>query len=178
MSTPKRVWFEGAMYHVTARGNRKDDIFIDQLDFEAYMRMLKEAFEYFEEHNYKLMAYCLMSNHIHLMIKTDTKPLGDLISRVHSIYTKYFNKKHDYEGHLFQGKYYADVIKDEEQLYSVSRYIHLNPVRAKIVNSPEKYRWSSYANYIGQQDDEFICSDIILDSFGDSKYDEYKAFVN
>lgn len=87
-----RKWFEGAVYHITARGNHRNDIFRDDEDFQYYLGVVEEALLYYGHFNYKLVCYCLMDNHVHLMIKTDTKPLGYLISRIHSIYTKYFNK--------------------------------------------------------------------------------------
>ena len=178
MTTPKRAWYEGAMYHVTARGNRKDDVFKDQEDFLVYLYRVEEALEYYNEHNYKIVGYCLMTNHVHLIIKTDTKPLGLLISRIHSIYTKYFNRKHGYVGHLFQDKYFGELIKDEAHLLETSRYVHLNPVNALMVDSPEDYSWSSYNVMIGKEDQQLVDKEILLEYFkGEDKFEEYKSFV-
>ncbi|MGL5329597.1 MAG: REP-associated tyrosine transposase [Peptostreptococcaceae bacterium] len=142
MATPKRIWYEGATYHVTARGNHRENIFIEDGDYMRYLDTLNEAVEYYEEYNYEVISYCLMTNHVHLLIRTGTKPLGNLISRIHSRYTKYFNYKYDCVGHLFQGRYHGELIKDERQLYETIRYIHLNPVRANIVNDALEYEYS------------------------------------
>lgn len=178
MTTPKRIWYEGAAYHVTARGNRREDIFKDEADFQVYLNMLEEALLYYKEYNYTLIAYCLMDNHVHLMINTDVQPLGLLISRIHSIYTKYFNRKYNYVGHLFQGKYHSEIIQRESQLLETSRYVHLNPVKARMVEWPSDYKWSSYSMMIGEKNEKLINSDIILNYFKSNERCElYKRFV-
>lgn len=178
MATPKRFWYEGAIYHITARGNRKDVIFKDDQDYQVYLNRVEEAVEYYEEHNYKLISYCLMKNHVHLLIKTETQPVGVLISRIHSIYTRYFNKKYDYVGHLFQGRHHQELIKNDIQLLEASRYIHLNPVKANIVKYPEHYPWSSYKTIIGRKQEELVCSDIILKYFdNETKHKSYEKYT-
>ena len=127
----KREWYEGAIYHVTVRGNRRNDIFRDKEDFEYYLNTIEEAMVYYIQFNYKTICYCLMDNHVHLMIKTDMEPLGKLMGRISASYTRYFNKKYNYIGHLFQDRYFSELIKSDEQMLETSRYIHLNPVRAK-----------------------------------------------
>jgi REP element-mobilizing transposase RayT len=178
MTTPKRPWYEGASYHITARGNHRNNIFRDEEDFQVYLTMVEEALLYYANNNYQIMTYCLMDNHVHLMIKTHTKPLGLLISRIHSIYTKYFNKKYNYTGHLFQDKYFSELIKDDSQLLETSRYVHLNPVRAKMVEKPEEYKWSSYFMLIGKSPKKLVSSEIILSYFNNKdKHKLYKEFV-
>lgn len=178
MSTPKRFWYEGAMYHVTARGNRKDIIFREEQDYYVYLNRVKEAMEYYEDQNYKLISYCLMKNHVHLLIKTDTEPAGQLIGRIHSIYTRYFNHKYDYVGHLFQGRHHQELIKNDIQLLEASRYIHLNPVKANLVKYPEHYPWSSYKTLIGRSEDDLICSDVILNYFDDdTRHQSYEKYT-
>ena len=178
MATKKRIWYEGAIYHVTARGSHQNDIFREEEDFQEYLAILKNSLEYYEESNYKIIGYCLMSNHVHLIIKTDTQPLWMLISRVNSIYTKYFNKKYNYFGHLFQGRYFSELVKDDVQLLEASRYVHLNPVKAKIVHIPEAYRWSSYSVFIGKEDEGITNSAVILEYFQcKDRCRRYKEFV-
>ncbi|MPM10730.1 hypothetical protein SDC9_57064 [bioreactor metagenome] len=152
MPTPKIIWQEGAIYHITTRGNHKEAIFKDEDDFEAYLEHIDENLRYYSHLNYELIAYCLMSNHVHLMIKTEKEPLTSIMRRLNSKYTKYFNKKYDYVGHLFQGRYFAEIINNREHLLDVSRYIHLNPVKAKIVSNPKDYKWSSYSRFIETYD--------------------------
>lgn len=152
MPTPKIIWQEGAIYHITTRGNHKEAIFKDEDDFEAYLEHIDENLRYYSHLNYELIAYCLMSNHVHLMIKTEKEPLTSIMRRLNSKYTKYFNKKYDYVGHLFQGRYFAEIINNREHLLDVSRYIHLNPVKAKIVSNPKDYKWSSYSRFVETYD--------------------------
>ena len=175
MSTKRRVWFEGATYHITARGNRKEEIFRDKRDYNVYLNIMEESIEYYKDYNYKILSYCLMSNHIHFIIETDIEPLGLLIARSDSVYTRYFNRKYDYVGHLFQGRYFSELIKDEKQLLDASRYVHLNPVKAKIVESPECYKWSSYAAIIGIREVNLVDPKSLLKYFyhGDISYKEF-----
>ena len=175
MATPRRFWREGTIYHVTTRGNRKEDIFNDKSDYKVYLAMIEENLKYYSQFNYKLLEYCLMKNHVHLLIKTDTWPLSDFMRRLNSKYTLYYNKKYNYVGHLFQGRYYSQIIEDNAQLLEVSRYIHLNPVRSKICNNPKDYIWSSYHNYIINKESKLISTEVILDFFVNRR--SYREFV-
>lgn len=175
MSTPIRFWREGTIYHVTTRGNRKEDIFSDKVDYNVYLKMIEENLKYYSHFNYKLLEYCLMKNHVHLLIKTDTCPLGCFMRRLNSKYTLYYNRKYNYVGHLFQGRYYSEIIEDNSQLLEVSRYIHLNPVRAKICNNPKDYIWSSYKNYIINNGSQLISPEEILNLFVSRR--RYREFV-
>lgn len=99
MTTPQRVWCEGSTYHITARGNHRNDIFRDNEDFQYYVTVIEEALLYNGNHNYQLSCYWLMNNHVHSMIKTDDKPLANLIIRISSMYARYFNKKYNFIEH-------------------------------------------------------------------------------
>lgn len=110
MTSEKREWYEGATYHITARGHHRNDIFRDEEDFKIYLIILEEALLYFNNYNYEIIAYCLMDNHVHLLLKTEVQPPWRFIAWVHSIYARYFNKKYNYVGALFQGRYSADII--------------------------------------------------------------------
>lgn len=92
-----------------------------------------------------------MDNHVHLMIKTDIEPLGKLMERISASYTRYFNKKYNYIGHLFQERYFSELIKSDRQMLEISKYIHLNPVKAKMVETAGAYIWSSYNIIIGNR---------------------------
>ena len=151
MSTPKLIWYEGAIYHITTRGNHRNDIFRDEEDFKAYLACLQEALVYYSHLNYELVVYCLMDNHVHLIIKTGKEPLTRIMTRINSIYTKYFNKKYNYIGHLFQAKYFSELMESDEQILETSRYVHLNPVKALMVSKPEEYQWSNYRVFIGEK---------------------------
>ena len=150
MARKRHVWYPGAILHVMARGNRKSDIFKDKEDYESYLGYIEEAMRYFNN-VYHIMAFTLMTNHIHLEIETEDRDISDFVRRVNGRYATSFNKKYDYIGHVFQGRYRAELLGDDRALLEVSRYIHLNPVRARMVHRPEEYKWSSYGMYLGRQ---------------------------
>lgn len=178
LPTLKVPWFPNSSCHITARGNHRNDIFKDGEDFQYYLTLLEEALEYFQQDGYKIICYCLMDNHVHMLIKTKDKPLGQFIGRVNAMYAKYFNKKYNYIGHLFQDRYHAEFIESDKQMLEASRYIHLNPLRANMVSKPEEYQWSSYSMFIGEKKDKIISSDIVLCYFKkENKRDLYREFV-
>ncbi|MGH4120753.1 transposase [Clostridium sp.] len=178
MGRKKLDWYPGAMYHVTARGNRKSDIFKEEIDFELYLKCMKEALIYYKN-CYRIISYCLMTNHVHIQIEAKTKPVYFYIGRINTFYAKNFNKKYDFIGHLFQARYNAEIIERDGYFLEVSRYIHLNPLKAKMVEKPEDYKWSSYGMYIGDRKEELITSNKILSYFSnDNKRKRYKEFVD
>jgi len=177
MSTPKIIWYEGAIYHITTRGNNKNDIFRDREDFKVYLTILEETLIFYSDLNYELVAYCLMNNHVHIIMKTGKEPLTRIMRRINSMYTRYFNKKYNYIGHLFQAKYFSELIQSDKQILEASRYVHLNPVKAQIVSRPEEYQWASYRIFIGEKS-EFVNTEIILSYFEYSNRQKlYKEFV-
>ena len=140
MARPLRIIYEGAFYHVTARGNERRRIFLSHRDYEKFLSYLAEAVH---KYGVILHAFVLMANHYHLIVET---PKGNLSSFMHSLnsaYTTYFNIKRRRAGHLFQGRYKALLIDVDNYLLELSRYIHLNPVRAGMTERPEAYRYSS-----------------------------------
>lgn len=165
MSINKVVWEPGLTYHITTRGNRRNDIFRAEEDFEIYLSILENNLVYYSSLNYRLVAYCLMDNHVHLIIQTDKEPLKRFMARLNSMYTKYFNKKYNYIVHLFQARYFAESIENDIQLLEVSRYVHLNLVKARMVEWPDEYKWSSYSMLIGDRYAKLIDEDIILNYF-------------
>lgn len=175
MPTQIRKWYPGASYHVTARGNHREDIFRDNEDFAYYLTLIKETVKYYFNEKYEIISYCFMDNHVHLLIKTGEKPLGEFIGRINSKYAKYYNEKYDCVGHLFQDRYFSELIESDAQMIETSRYIHLNPVRAKMTEKPESYKWSSYSMYIGNQREYLISSGLVLSFFSDR--DSYRKYV-
>lgn len=173
MSREKRVWYPGAIYHIVSRGNRQDQLFRDRLDFEFYMDVLRKIKE---KCGFSLLTYCLMSNHIHLQIKTEDVEIWRLMHQINLFYAKYFNFKYNLSGHVFQGRYFSKLIEDEFYNLGVSRYIHLNPVEASIVTKPEAYSRSSYQVYLGLKENDLINEKLILASFSDDR-DLYRKFV-
>ena len=177
MTYKKREWWPGVVLHITARGNHRNDIFRDEEDFQIYLGLIKEALEFYNG-DFQVYAYCLMDNHVHLLVKCKEKHISMFISRVHSLYAKIFNKKYRYIGYLFQNRYFTEVIEDDSQFLSTCRYIHLNPIRAKMVKKPEEYEWSSYSMTIGLSEEKIVNSEKILNYFkSSSSRILYRAFV-
>ncbi|MEG0371489.1 MAG: transposase [Clostridium sp.] len=175
MGYKEREWYEGSTYHITARGNRRSDIFKDGEDFEIYLSHIDNAMAYYDG-EYNLIAYCLMDNHVHLLIETKQRHIKDFITRIHSMYAKYFNHKHNYVGHLFQDRYFTENIENDSQMLETSRYIHLNPVKAKMVTLPEEYKYSSYDMFIGLKKELRVNTSPILTHFKGNRT-KYKKFV-
>lgn len=174
MTTHSRVWYPNTSYHITARGNRRNDIFKDEEDFQIYLTLMENALEYFQN-KFNIVCYCLMDNHIHIMIETKDMHYKDYITRVNSIYARFFNHKYHYIGHLYQDRYFSELIETDSHAMDTSRYIHLNPVKAKMVIMPEQHKWGSYSMYIGKEREKIISSERILNYF--SNREAYKTFV-
>ena len=169
MSTKARIWYPNTSFHITARGNRRNDIFRDEEDFQIYLELMKNSLEHFQN-QFNIVCYCLMDNHIHIMMGTKDMHLRYFITRVNSIYAKFFNHKYNYIGHLYQDRYFSEVIETDAQALEVSRYIHLNPVKANMVKKAENYKWS-----IGLTKEKLINSENILKYF--RSRESYKLFV-
>ena len=147
MARKPRIEFEGAFYHVITRGNQRQRVFKDRDDYERYLKILGN---YKIQYDYVLYAYVLMSNHIHLLIETKEKPLSKILQGINQSYTIYFNKRYGMVGHLFQGRYKAILCEKDAYLLSLVKYIHLNPIRARVVKSFDEYPWSSHRCYVGR----------------------------
>jgi len=178
MARALRIEYKGAFYHVISRGNNREETFLDDTDRKQFLKYLKEQTL---RYGIKIHAWCLMSNHYHLVVET---PLGNLSKTMQSLntsYTVYFNHRHRKVGHLFQGRYKAVLVQADEYLHCLSRYIHLNPVRANIVKDPGEYRWSSYKSYISKEEEqEFLTTEFILGMFSSDLRNArklYKSFV-
>jgi REP element-mobilizing transposase RayT len=147
MGRPLRIEYPGALYHITARGNERKDIFFDNEDKATFLGIIED---YHDRFGILIHAFVLMDNHYHLILET---PQGNLLKIMHGInagYTGYFNRRHGRSGHLFQGRYKGILVEKESYLLQLSCYVHLNPMRARIVETPEHYAWSSYPSYIGK----------------------------
>lgn len=155
MARPLRIEFEGALYHLTGRGNARQKVFADEKDCAKFVQLLVESIE---RYDVELHAYVLMGNHYHLIAETKRANLGRWMHWLTTAYTIYFNRRHRRVGHLFQGRYKAIVVEAEGYFLTLSRYLHLNPVRGRVLgrgNPSERrkrlraWRWSSYAAYGG-----------------------------
>ncbi len=149
MSRPLRIEFENAWYHVMNRGLARQPVFQDRCSYEIFLETLSEAHQRYE---LEIHAYCLMTNHYHLLVRTPRANLGRAMRHVNGIYTQRFNRSRRRDGPLFRGRYKAIVVDADEYLLAVGRYIHRNPVdgRRPLVECPADYPWSSYRAYLGQ----------------------------
>jgi len=144
MARPLRIEFAGAIYHVMSRGNARQDIVLDDADRVKRLDWLRRTVE---TYGWRLHAFALMDNHDHLFVETPEPNLSAGMQYLNGSYTCYFNRHHRRSGHLFQGRFKGHLIEEEGYFLEVSRYIHLNPVRAKMVACPEQHPWSSYRGY-------------------------------
>jgi len=160
MARPLRIEYEGAVYHVTSRGNSGARIFHDDVDRSRFLEVLKSVIARF---GWICHAYCLMDNHYHLLIETPDPNLSRGMQHLNGVYTQWFNRRHSRYGHLVQGRFKSILVEKESYLLELARYIVLNPVRAKMVRAAKNWKWSSYRATAGQVDPpEFLTVDWLL----------------
>lgn len=170
MARKPRIEFPGALYHVINRGNKRENIFLNDGDMKQFLDKLSE---YKKRYEFLLYAYVLMGNHLHLLIETKEVPLSKIMQGILQSFTQYHNKKYKTVGHLFQGRYKAILCDKEAYLLELVRYIHLNPARAEIVVDPLLYQWSSHRVYMGLEEG-IVDKELVLNLFHAS---EKKAIV-
>jgi REP element-mobilizing transposase RayT len=166
MARRPRIHFPNAFYHVIARGNQRQDLFLDEKD---YLRYLSYLSEYKTRYQFHLYAYALMRNHVHLLLEVEVTPLSKIMQALQFRYTRYFNTRYGKVGHLFQGRYKAILCDKDAYLLELIRYIHLNPIRSKFAGDLERYRWVSHESYLGRKKDNLIDKDLVLGQFGRTK---------
>jgi putative transposase len=179
MSRPLRIAYPGAVYHITSRGNEKKPVFKDDQDRVNFLNTLQHVNK---RYNWICHAYCLMSNHFHLLIETPDGNLSLGMRQLNGVYTQLFNKWHGRVGHLFQGRYKAILIQKDSHLLEVCRYVVLNPVRAKMVENAEEWMWSSYLATAGKiKPHPCLTTDWVLSQFSKKRgkaEQEYRQFVH
>jgi putative transposase len=146
MARPLRIEYAGAVYHVTSRGNARQRIFRDDQDRERFLSTLEQVID---RYHWLCHAYCLMNNHYHLVVETPEGNLTKGMRQVNGVYTQSYNRRHHRSGHLFQGRYAGILVEKESHLLEVCRYVVLNPIRARLVERPERWKWSSYQGTAG-----------------------------
>jgi REP element-mobilizing transposase RayT len=179
MARPLRVAFPDAIYHVMARRHENQKLFIIERDYTAFRERLKTAVERFK---LNLYAYCLMPTHYHLFLSTPLANLSQSMQWLNTAYTVWFNRRHQHKGHLLQGRFKAKLVEDDAYFGELSRYIHLNPVRAEIVEKPEEWRWSSYPGYWRKANEEpFVTYERVLKTYSSTPRQarrQYRVFVD
>lgn len=152
---------ETGIYHVMMRGIDKRNIFVEEDDYKKFLHYIEKAKE---KSDFFLFAYCLMTNHIHLLIKEGKEDIGDSIRRISVGYAQYHNRKNGRVGHLFQNRYQSEVVNDDNYLLVVLRYIHQNPLKVGMVKAIGDYKWSSYSDYLNSQR-AIVDRDIVMGYF-------------
>ncbi|WP_339362290.1 transposase [Vallitalea maricola] len=177
MARQRRERSKSGIYHIMLRGIDKRNIFLDDEDREKFLYTLLKAKQ---SGGFSLYAYCLMDNHVHLLIK-ENEEIGNSIKRITVSYVQWHNNKYGRSGHLFENRYKSEVVESENYLLKVARYIHQNPVKANIIKSPSVYIWSSYNKYIDKYygDNVQLDTDNILNYFNNiEKFEEYMIKPN
>jgi len=178
MSRPLRIEFAGALYHVTSRGDGQKDIYLDDRDRRDFLLVLGSVCKRF---NWTVHAYCLMGNHYHLLIETPDGNLSQGMRQLNGVYTQHINRNHERVGHVFQGRYKAIIVQKDSYLLELSRYIVLNPVRARMVRSVKDWPWSSYRASCGMTaSPEWLSTDWLLSTFAKTRkaaVERYRDFV-
>ena len=176
MARKPRIHIPAGLYHVILRGNAGNVIFKEREDYNHLCLLIQIGIE---KYCHRIHAFCFMTNHIHLAIQVAQIPLSKIIHNLAFRYTQWINKRNNSTGHIFQGRYKAILVDAENYLLELVRYIHLNPVRAKLVTFPHEYHWSSHNGYLGREKLTWLSTDWVLSHFGDDysvakgRYEEF-----
>lgn len=175
MARKQRIHYPGALYHVILRGNTQQDVFFEDCDRYRFFLLLQEGSEKF---GYRIHAYCLMTNHIHLVIQVGETPLSRIMQSLSLRYTAWINRRLNRSGHLFQGRYKAVLVDADSYLLELVAYIHLNPLRAGMAASLGDYAWCSHSAYLGQEVVPWLTTDQVLTMLGCSRDKAVRSFSN
>jgi len=174
MTRPMRIEYPNAVYHVTARGNARNDIYHSEKDREEFLSILDRVVS---RYNWICHTYCLMDNHYHLLVETPDGNLSEGMRQLNGIYTQKYNWLHHKTGHVFQGRYKAILVEKENYLLELCRYVVLNPVRAKMVTKPDEWQWSSYRYTAGvTKPPEYLTINWIISLFGKNEKEAQKLY--
>ena len=175
MSRPLRIEYSGAWYHVMNRGRRSESIFSDKHDYVMFIDLLIEISEMF---NVNVAAYCLMTNHYHVLLQTPDGNISRCMRHLNSVYTQRYNRNHGFDGQLFRGRYKSILVCEDSHLLQLVRYIHKNPVTAGMVKDMPDYEWSSYNGYLSYAKKwEWLYKDYIFSMVTPQKWGRLKPFI-
>ncbi len=164
MPRQHRIQVAGGIYHVTARGNRRQAIFCDDTDYARFLELLNLVVS---RYGWRCHAYCLMPNHVHLVVETPEPNLSAGMQRLNGTYAQWFNLRYGYSGHLFQGRFYGELVESTYHLLELARYVVLNPVRAGLCRDASGWRWSSFRAFVGDaRRAAFLTVTWLLSQFG------------
>ena len=174
MTRPLRLEFAGALYHITSRGDRMEEIYRNEADRRAWLEILRLVCARF---NFIVHAYCQMTNHYHLLLETVDGNLQLGMRQLNGVYSQGFNRRHGLVGHIFQGRYKAILVQKESHLLELARYIVLNPLRAGMVVAPDDWPWSSHHVLLGEKPAPcWLHTDGLLGRFGACRGQAMQAY--
>lgn len=175
MSRPLRLELAGGLYHVTSRGDGREDIYLSDADRQAWLEVFGQACKRF---NWVCHAWCQMTNHYHILIETPEANVSQGMRQLNGVYTQRFNRAHARVGHVFQGRYKAILVERDSYLLELARYVVLNPLRARMVKRLENWPWSSYLATCGQASaPEWLQTDWVLAQFGRQRASAIRQYV-
>ncbi|MCA0986957.1 transposase [Guptibacillus algicola] len=180
MVRKRRVWLPNHFYHIVSRGNRKDLLFKDDKDYRVFFYILEEVYE---SYPFEISSYCLLSNHYHLQLRSQHFPISKIMAIINKRYATYFNSRYELTGHVFERRYFGEVLETVGDMLEVSRYIHLNPVKAGISTQPQAYKWSIYSHYFSGRSRvvPYLKTSVLLEGYPGTikeKREEYCNYVN
>lgn len=174
MSRPLRIEYPDAWYHVMGRGRRAEEIFADKRDYQGFVELLQESCDMW---SIRIAAYCLMPNHYHLLIQTPHANLSRSMRHINGVYTQRYNRRHGCDGQLFRGRYKSILVEADSYLLQLTRYIHKNPVKAGLADTPGGYAWSSHKAYLsGDKKWKWVYTDFLLSMLTPDKTARGKAY--
>jgi putative transposase len=175
MARQPRLQIPGGIYHVTGRGNRREPIFLDEVDYERFVAILGDVVE---RRRWRIYSYCLLPNHFHVVVETLEPNLAIGMHRVNGVYARWFNRRHGFVGHVFQRRYYARMVESDWHLIELARYVSRNPVSAGLCRHPAEWPWSSYCAIAGTAaSPPFVDAGRVLAFFGPSSEVGRRAFT-
>jgi REP element-mobilizing transposase RayT len=173
-----RGWEAGRIYHLTPTGNAGRDVFVDDTDRQRFLALVAPLAARYEV---RVIGYCLMGNHLHLLAVSGAPGLSRFMQTALSRYSRWFNRRHGGDGHVFENRFHAELVEDDSHLWTAARYIDLNPVEAGFVMQPEQWKWSSYRAHVGlEQPAPLLANDVFLGYFGPTPQRaaaRYRSFV-
>ncbi|HBG81245.1 TPA: hypothetical protein DDW69_00195 [candidate division CPR2 bacterium] len=176
MPRPPRLLLSQSYYHIMTRGNNRNTVFECDEDFEYYLELI-ERFK--KDHPFDLYHYCLMSNHVHFLIKTNkATDFSNFMKRLNLAYFHHYRKTYGWVGHFWQDRFKSQPVGKDEYFIQCGKYIELNPVRAGIVKNPEDYRYSSYSYYAMGKNNPLLTKDMFYDNLGRTRIEKMKSYSN